>query len=114
MKPIAAIVSIFLSITSVAQAQTPAGSRANVLISKALIGLDGKEAEVLTVEYAPGASSPRHRHNGNVFVYVLEGTVEMQVDGGPLVKLGPGQTFYENPTDIHAVSRNASKTQPAN
>ena len=98
---------------SAALAQTPPASQANVLMTQALIGIEGKEADVLTVEYAPGASSPRHRHNGNTFVYVLEGTVEMQVNGGPLVKLGPGQTFYENPADVHAVSRNASSTQPA-
>lgn len=93
--------------------QTPPAVQAKDLMTKALAGIAGKEAAVLTVEYAPGASSARHRHNGNTFVYVLEGAVEMQVDGGPLVKLAAGETFYENPTDIHAVSRNASATQPA-
>jgi quercetin dioxygenase-like cupin family protein len=83
------------------------------LVAKDLVGLAGKEGVMLTVEYAPGGSSPRHRHNAHVFVYVLEGSVVMQVDGGSAVTLGPGQTFYESPTDVHAVSRNASDTQPA-
>jgi len=68
---------------------------------------------MLAVEYGPGESSRPHRHNANVFVYVLEGTVTMQVKGSPAVTLHPGQTFYEGPSDIHAVSQNASKTAPA-
>ena len=82
------------------------------LMNKELTGIGGKEGVVITVEYAPGASSTRHRHNAHTFVYVLEGSVVMQVDGGKEVTLGPGQTFYESPEDIHAVSRNASKTKP--
>jgi quercetin dioxygenase-like cupin family protein len=68
---------------------------------------------MLTVEYAPGASSTAHRHNANTFVYVLEGSVVMQVEGGKPVTLGPGQTFYESPSDVHVVSKNASDSQPA-
>jgi quercetin dioxygenase-like cupin family protein len=101
---------------SAAWAQTAPTAQARDLMTQALGGsggIAGKEAAMLTVEYAPGASSPRHRHNSHTFVYVLEGAVEMQVDGGPLVKLAAGETFYENPGDIHAVSRNASSTQPA-
>ena len=75
--------------------------------------LPGKEAMMLTVEYAPGASSAEHRHNAYTFVYVLEGSIVMQVKGGKEVTLGPGQTFYESPEDIHTVSRNASTTKPA-
>lgn len=83
------------------------------LMTKALANFPGKEAEMLTVEYAPGAASERHRHNAHTFVYVLEGSVVMQVDGGPELTLGPGETFYESPDDVHAVSRNASSTSPA-
>lgn len=68
---------------------------------------------MLTVTYAPGQASPAHRHHAHVFVYVLEGTVEMGAAGGEVKKLGPGETFYEKPSDIHAVSRNASSTKPA-
>ena len=68
---------------------------------------------MVTVEYAPGGSSAPHRHNAHVFVYVLEGTVVMQLKGGGEVTLGPDQMFYESPADVHAVSRNASKTKPA-
>jgi quercetin dioxygenase-like cupin family protein len=68
---------------------------------------------MITVEYAPGGSSPIHRHNAHAFVYVLEGSIVMQVQGGKQVTLTPGQTFYENPSDVHVVSRNASNTEPA-
>jgi quercetin dioxygenase-like cupin family protein len=83
------------------------------LLTKNLAGIPGKEGSMLTVEYAPGASSAIHRHNANTFVYVLEGSVVMQVRGGKEVTLGPGQTFYESPEDIHTVSKNASATKPA-
>ena len=83
------------------------------LVTKDLAGLTGKEAVMLTVEYAPGATSTKHRHNANTFVYVLEGSIVMQVEGGKAVTLGPGQTFYESPDDVHVVSKNASDTQPA-
>jgi quercetin dioxygenase-like cupin family protein len=83
------------------------------LMTKDLTGIAGKEASMLTVEYAPGASSAVHRHNAYTFVYVLEGSVVMQVKGGKEVTLGPGQTFYESPDDIHTVSKNASSTKPA-
>ena len=66
---------------------------------------------MLIVEYAPGAEDPVHRHNAHAFVYVLEGSVVMQVKGGEPVTLQPGQTFYEGPNDIHVVGRNASKTE---
>lgn len=83
------------------------------LMTKDLAGVAGKEGVMLTVVYAPGASSGKHRHNANTFVYVLEGSIIMQVEGGKSVTLGPGQTFYESPDDVHVVSKNASNTQPA-
>jgi quercetin dioxygenase-like cupin family protein len=83
------------------------------LMSKDLTGIAGKEGTMVTVEYPPGASSLEHRHNAHTFVYVLEGSVVMQVKGGKEVTLGPGQTFYESPEDIHTVSKNASNTKPA-
>jgi quercetin dioxygenase-like cupin family protein len=88
-------------------------AKVTLLLTKEFADTAGKEGTMLTVEYAPGASSAEHRHNAHVFVYVLEGTVVMQVKGGKEVTLGPGQTFYESPDDIHAVSRNASATKPA-
>ncbi|WP_121988649.1 cupin domain-containing protein [Nitrospira lenta] len=83
------------------------------LMSKALADLSGKEALMITVEYPPGAVDPVHRHDAHVFVYVLEGSIIMQVEGGQAVTLTPGQTFYEGPNDVHAVGRNASTTKPA-
>lgn len=88
-------------------------AKVTTLLTRDLAGIPGKEGSMLTVEYAPGASSAIHRHNANTFVYVLEGSVVMQVKGGPEVTLGPGQTFYESPDDIHTVSKNASATKPA-
>jgi len=83
------------------------------LAKRKLEGMNGKEVLMLTVQYAPGGASLPHRHNAQVFVYVLEGTLRMQVKGGPPVVLGPGETFYEGPEDVHTVSANASKDQPA-
>ncbi len=83
------------------------------LLTKDLAGITGKEGVMLTVEYPPGVSSSKHRHNANTFVYVLEGSIVMQVEGGKEVTLGPGQTFYESPSDVHSVSKNASATQSA-
>ena len=88
-------------------------NKATPLLAKDLVGVPGKEANMLTIEFAPGAASAKHRHNANTFVYVLEGSVVMGVEGGKEVTLSPGQTFYESPSDIHSVSRNASATQPA-
>ena len=83
------------------------------LMQKALPDIPGKEVVMITVEYAPGGADPVHRHNANAFVYVLEGSIVMQVKGGTQVMLNPGQTFYEGPDDIHVVGRNASSTKPA-
>jgi len=83
------------------------------LMKRNLAGVSGKEVLMITVEYLPGGASLPHRHNAQVFVYVLEGAVKMQVEGGSPVTLGPGETFYEGPTDIHTVSANASDTKPA-
>ena len=83
------------------------------LMSKDLPENPGREAQMITVEYPPGSSDPIHRHNAHAFVYVLEGSVVMQVKGGKQVTLSPGQTFYEGPDDVHVVGRNASRTKPA-
>ena len=83
------------------------------LMSKDLPEQPGKEMLMITVEHAPGGSSPIHRHNAHALVYVLEGSVVMQVKGGQQVTLTPGQTFYEGPDDVHVVDRNASDTKPA-
>jgi len=80
---------------------------------KELKDIPGKEALMITVEYPPGGADPVHKHNAYAFVYVLEGSIVMQVKGGQEVTLTPGQSFYEGPEDIHIVGRNASKTKPA-
>ena len=82
-------------------------------MAKDLLDLPGKEGLVLTVTYPPGSADSIHRHNAHAFVYVLEGTIVMQLRGGRPVTLRPGQTFYEGPEDVHIVGRNASTTKPA-
>jgi quercetin dioxygenase-like cupin family protein len=83
------------------------------LMSKALTDIPGKEAVMITVEYPPGGADPVHRHYAHAFVYVLEGSIVMQVKGGKEVTLTAGQTFYEGPEDVHVVGRNASTDRPA-
>jgi len=83
------------------------------LMSKDLAGVPGRELTMITVEYPPGATDPVHRHNAQALIYVLEGSIVMQVKGGAPVTLAPGQTFYEGPDDVHIVGRNASSTAPA-
>ena len=89
------------------------GAQVTPLMSKDLPECPGKEGLMITVVYPPGASDPIHRHNAHAFVYVLEGTIVMQVKGGKEITLTPGQSFYEGPNDIHVVGRNASPTKPA-
>ena len=83
------------------------------VLSKDFTDIPGKEGVMLTVEYPPGGSDPIHRHNAQAFVYVLEGSIVMQVRGGKETILTPGQSFYEGPDDVHVVGRNASQTKPA-
>lgn len=83
------------------------------LMSKDLTNLPGKEGLMILVDYPPGSTDPIHRHNANGFIYVLEGSIVMQVRGGKEVTLNAGQAFYEGPDDVHVVGRNASKTKPA-
>jgi quercetin dioxygenase-like cupin family protein len=91
----------------------PPAAAVEQLMDENLAGAPGKELLMLTVEYLPGGASLPHRHDAQVFVYVLQGELIMQVAGKPAVTLRPGGTFYENPNDVHLVSANASKTAPA-
>jgi len=102
------VLACLMSSTLVAQE-----AKVTELMSKDLTNLPGKEGLMITVDYPPGSVDPIHRHNAHAFVYVLEGTIVMQVRGGKEVTLTPGQTFYEGPNDVHVVGRNASKTKPA-
>ena len=88
-------------------------AKVSPLMSKDLTDFPGKEGLMITVEYPPGSSDPIHRHNAHAFVYVLEGSIVMQLRGAKEVTLTPGQTFYEGPSDVHIVGRNASQTKPA-
>jgi quercetin dioxygenase-like cupin family protein len=108
-KKILTVVLLFLMAGTVMAQEAKVTS----LMSKDLPENPGKELLMITAEYAPGGSSPIHRHNAHAMVYVLEGSIVMQVKGGKEVTLTPGQTFYEGPNDVHVVSRNASKTTPA-
>jgi quercetin dioxygenase-like cupin family protein len=110
-----AALAISVALTGLAATSALASDQPKVtpLMSKDLSDLGNKEAVMLTVEYAPGQSSAPHRHNAHTFVYVLQGAVMMGVKGQQPVRVEAGQTFYESPTDVHTVSRNASDSEPA-
>src|SRR6202021_737589 len=93
--------------------ETPKEAKVTPLFSKDLPDFPGKEGLMITVEYPPGGVDPVHRHNADGFFYVVEGSIVMQVRGGKEVTLTPGETFYEGPSDVHVVGRNASQTKPA-
>ena len=114
MKNTAFVLVLLCLMTGAVMAQQPA-QQATVtsLMSKDLAELPGKEVLMITVEYHPGGTDPIHRHNAHAFIYVLEGSIVMQVKGGKEVTLTPGQTFYEGPDDVHVVGRNASTSKPA-
>jgi quercetin dioxygenase-like cupin family protein len=110
------LVLLFLMPTTVmAQQPTSQAPQAAVtsLTSKDLPEFPGKEVLMILVDYPPGSSDPIHRHNAHAFIYVLEGSIIMQVKDGKEVTLTPGQTFYEGPNDVHVVGKNASSTKPA-
>ena len=102
-----ALVLCLMTATAMAQE-----AKITSLMSKDLPESPGKEMLMITVEHPPGGSSPSHRHNAHAMVYVLEGSVVMQVKGGKQVTLTPGQSFYEGPDEVHVVDRNASRTKP--
>jgi quercetin dioxygenase-like cupin family protein len=104
------ILLIFLLVCSPLIAQD---AKVTSLMLKQLTDIQGKEVQVITVEYPPGGYDPVHRHNAHAFVYVLEGSIVMGLNDGKTVTVTAGQTFYEGPNDIHTIGRNASKTTPA-
>jgi quercetin dioxygenase-like cupin family protein len=106
----AATSTLMLQHVSTASAEPPT---ITPVMTKDLMDAPGREVVMMTVEYGPGGSDPIHRHQAQGLIYVIEGSVEMQVKGGKLVTLTPGQTFYEGPNDLHVVGRNASSTKPA-
>ena len=108
----AAIVFV-VSGTLYAGGSEPSGAKVTTLMQKPLPDLPGKEFLIRMIEFAPGHIDTAHRHDAHVFVYVLEGTIEMQVKDGQPVTLKAGGTFYENPDDVHPLGRNLSKTRPA-
>ena len=107
------IIRILALSCTIANASAEEPVRVTELMTKALANAPGKEVTMLTVEYAPGGADPVHRHNASAFVYVLEGSIVMQMKGDKEVTLTAGQTFYEAPDGVHLVGRNASKTAPA-
>ena len=104
---------LFVPVFLIAGALIAQDAQVTPLMSKDLADFPGKEGLMITVVYPPGSSDPIHRHNAHAFVYVLEGSIVMQVKDGKEVTLTPGQSFYEGPNDIHVVGRNASTTKPA-
>jgi len=95
------------------QAQAADQVKITELVTKDLMNVPGKEGTMITVDYPPGGADPVHRHNASAFVYVLEGSIVMQMKGGKEVTLHAGETFYEDPEGVHLVGKNASDTKPA-
>ena len=108
-----AIASALLLGAAIPPAHAAGDAKVTELMTKPLEGVSGKEVTMITVEYPPGSVDPVHRHDAATFVYVLEGAVEMQMEGGPKMTLHPGDTFYEDPKGVHLVGRNLSDTEPA-
>ena len=108
-----ALTGAILFTTTTLQAEAADQAKVTDLMTKALENVPGKEGTMIIVEYAPGGADPVHRHNASAFVYVLEGSIEMQMKGGEKVTLHPGDTFYEDPEGTHLVGKNASNTKPA-
>ena len=94
-------------------AATKTRSRVDQVLQHLMPDTEGKEVTIVTVSYAPGASSIPHRHPGPVFGSILEGAIVSQVEPGPPITYKQGQAFYEPPMHVHRISRNASKTRPA-
>ena len=113
MNKIALLLSLTVGATFAACTANAGTGTASTLVAKDLVDVPGKEGMVELVNFAPGESSERHRHNADLFVYVLEGTVVTQLEGEAPKTLHAGEVFTESPTDIHVVSRNASSTKPA-
>ncbi len=107
------LTTFLLSLSAMGATLVAQEAKVTPLLSKDLSTFPGKEISMITVEYAPGGIDPVHTHNAHAMVYVLEGSIVMQVKGGEPVTLTPGQSFYEGPDDVHIVGRNTSKTAPA-
>lgn len=108
-----ATLNLFLAVSCAISGASAVEPVVTELMTKALANVPGKEVTMLTVDYPPGGKDPVHRHNASAFVYVLEGSIVMQMKGGEKVTLHPGQTFYEDPSGIHLVGQNASDKIPA-
>ena len=107
------ITKLLLCLALASSALVAQEAKVTELMSKDLANVPGKEGVMMIVDYPPGSVDPIHRHNAHAFIYVLEGSIVMQVRGGKEVTLTPGQTFYEGPDDVHVVGRNASTIKPA-
>jgi quercetin dioxygenase-like cupin family protein len=99
--------------TVVAQQPMPP-TKVTQLMKQTLADVPGREVIMITLDIPPGGGSPAHRHPGaHNFGYVLEGAYKYKLDNGAETVATKGQTFYESPGQLHAVSRNASDTEPA-
>lgn len=105
--------AITAAIAQAAPSTTPPHAIVKTLMTKPLAQHPGEELVMISVEYPPGSVDPVHRHNANALVYVVSGSIVMGLRGSKPVTLGPGQTFYEGPNDIHEIGRNASSTRSA-
>ena len=115
MKALATLLAFCLFSTELiaSDTQTDAKVKVTQLREQHLADMPDKEGLMLMVEYPPGKVSKPHRHNAHTFLYIVEGSMIMQVQGKEPITLNPGDTYYESPEDIHLLSKNASATKPA-
>lgn len=111
----AAMLSVSCAIPALARDAQDGASTVTLVYDHALPNVPGKSIKGVLVEYGPGGSSPAHMHPSSAFIYatVLEGAIRSGVNGGPVKIYHAGESFSELPGDRHAVSENASKTEPA-
>jgi quercetin dioxygenase-like cupin family protein len=105
--------TVVIACSSLVASSAQANAVVTPLLTKSLPEFPGKEVLMITVEYPPGSLDPIHRHDAHAFIYVLEGSIVMQLKGDKEVTVSAGQTFYEGPNDVHVVGRNASSTARA-
>ena len=98
-----------------AAAHDPQSAKVTLVYDQPLPNVPGMSIRGVLVEYAPGGTSPAHTHPTSAFIYatVLDGAIRSRVNDGPVVVYRAGESWSEFPGDRHAVSENASATEPA-
>lgn len=109
----AAALLLLAAAPALAQSADKPAVSARRVASEMLPNVPGKSVTAVEVTFPAGAVSMPHHHAGSVLVYVLEGAVRSQIDGGEPTVYRTGQSFFEPPGAHHVYSASASATEPA-